>query len=187
SGAEISALSAQDFSNSMKNLMKLSPSKIQLYNFDNSKLKKPKGQVNLRISVGGDWVNANFQVLSTSCQSVLGAPELKALQLLIDMASGTIVEPPNRRISGAKEEIALQNTGESVPLLSPSVERYAVQCTQCTLEDGPSTKIDPELDNLIKKFPKLFSEGVGIYNGEEHRIHIKPDAIPCRSRMREAP
>ncbi|MCP4342214.1 MAG: RNA-directed DNA polymerase [Desulfobulbaceae bacterium] len=37
------------------------------------------------------------------------------------------------------------------------------------------------------KFPKLFSEGVGIYNGEEHSIHIKPDAIPCHSRMREAP
>ncbi len=90
SGAEISALSAQDFSSSVKNLTKLFPSKIQLFNFDNSKLKKPKGQVNLRISVGGDWINANFQVLSTSCQSVLGAPELKSLQLLIDMASGKI-------------------------------------------------------------------------------------------------
>ncbi|MCP4365296.1 MAG: hypothetical protein GY800_08360, partial [Planctomycetes bacterium] len=86
-----------------------------------------------------------------------------------------------------RKEIVLQNTSKNEPLLSPSVERHAVQCTQCTLEDGPSTKTDPELDNLIVKFPKLFSEGVGIYNGEEHSIHIKPDVIPCCSRMREAP
>ncbi|MCP4337058.1 MAG: retroviral-like aspartic protease, partial [Mycoplasma sp.] len=90
SGVEVSALSAQDYVNSVKKLTKLSPTKIQLYNFDNSKLKKPKGQVNLRISVGGEWINGNFQVLSSSCQSVLGAPELKALKLLIDMGTGTL-------------------------------------------------------------------------------------------------
>ncbi len=130
SGVEISALSTQDFSNSMKKLMKLSPTKIQLYNFDNSKLKKPKGQVNLSISMGGEWVNANFQVLSTSCQSVLGAPELKALHLLIDMASRTLVEstPMNRRIATrSKEEIALQYTSKCEPILSPYVERHTIQ------------------------------------------------------------
>ncbi|MCP4365213.1 MAG: RNA-directed DNA polymerase, partial [Planctomycetes bacterium] len=56
------------------------------------------------------------------------------------------------------------------------------------MDKRPSTsKADPELENLISKFPKLFTEGVGIYSGEEHVIHLKPDVIPCRSRMREAP
>ncbi|MCP4336370.1 MAG: retroviral-like aspartic protease, partial [Mycoplasma sp.] len=176
SGAEVSALSVQDYFNLVKKLMKLSPTKIQLYNFDNSKLKKPKGQVNLRISVGGEWINGNFQVLSSSCQSVLGALELKALKLLIDMGTGTLTPStliPNRP-SGSKEEIALQITSKSEPLLFPPVERHAIQCTQCILEDGPSTVSDPELDILTKKFPKLFSEGVGIFNGEEHKIHVKP-------------
>ncbi len=53
--------------------------KIRLHNFDNSNLRKPKGQVNLKISVGREWVTANFQVVSNSCQSVLGAPELRNL------------------------------------------------------------------------------------------------------------
>ncbi len=76
SGAEISALSYQDFLNSVKPLSKLYPSKIHLHNFDNSHLRKPKGQINLKISVGREWVTANFQVVSNSCQSMLGAPEL---------------------------------------------------------------------------------------------------------------
>ncbi|MCP4341806.1 MAG: retroviral-like aspartic protease [Desulfobulbaceae bacterium] len=79
SGTEISALSQEDFSQSVKQLSKIYPSNVQLHNFDNSRLQKPKGQVNLKISMGGEWVTANFQVLSNSCQSVLGAPELTSL------------------------------------------------------------------------------------------------------------
>ncbi len=30
-------------------------------------------------------------------------------------------------------------------------------------------------------------EGVGIFTGEEHRIRLKPDTIPTRLRMQEAP
>ncbi|MCP4353966.1 MAG: retroviral-like aspartic protease [Desulfobacterales bacterium] len=186
SGAEISALSVQDFSSSMESLMKLFPSLFQLYNFDNSKLRKPKGQVNFHISVGGDWVNANFKVLSTSCQSVLGAPELKSLRLLIDNGSRSIVESAGADSHMGRKEISLHKSGERFPLLTPSVEWHAIQT--CTLDNGPSTsKTDPELENLISKFLKLFTEGVGIYSGEEHVIHLKPDAIPCHSRMREAP
>ncbi|MCP4338305.1 MAG: hypothetical protein GY799_05320 [Desulfobulbaceae bacterium] len=92
SGTEISALSYQDFQNFVKPLSKLYPSKIRLHNFDNSRLRKPKGQVNLKISVGREWVTANFQVVSNSCQSVLGACELRNLRLLLDMGRGTIVE-----------------------------------------------------------------------------------------------
>ncbi len=85
SGAEISTLSYSDFLNYVKPLSKLYPSRIQLHNFDNSCLRKPKGQVSLKISVGRDCVTANFQVVRNSCQSVLGVPELKSLQLLLDM------------------------------------------------------------------------------------------------------
>ncbi|MCP4341805.1 MAG: hypothetical protein GY799_23720, partial [Desulfobulbaceae bacterium] len=81
-------------------------------------------------------------------------------------------------------------TGEGFPLLhKPLVEKHSIQT--CNLDNDLSNKLrdetDPELDNLTRKFPKLFSEGVGIFNGEKHRIHVKPEAIPCHSRMREAP
>ncbi len=80
-------------------------------------------------------------------------------------------------------------TGDSFPLLlKPLVEKHVIQT--CELDNGLSTKLredDPELEKLTQKFPILFTEGVGIYTGEEHVIHLKPDKIPTRSRMREAP
>ncbi len=51
-------------------------SATQLRQLEASQTQGPSQFVHLR---GGDWVNANFQVLSNSCQSVLGAPELKSL------------------------------------------------------------------------------------------------------------
>ncbi len=102
------------------------------------------------------------------------------------MASGSIVESTRADSHMGRKEISLHKSSERFPLLTPSVERHAIQT--CTLDNGPSTsKTDPELENLISKFPKLFTEGVGIYSGEEHVIHLKPDTIPCHSRMREAP
>ncbi len=74
--------------------------------------------------------------------------------------------------------ITLDKTGERFPLPTPLVERHTIQT--CHLDNRPSTdKTDPELENLISKFPKLFTEGVGILMGEEHVIHLKPDTIPC--------
>ncbi len=122
---------------------------------------------------------------------MLGAPELKSLRLLIDMAAGTIVESVGTDSQmGRMEWAQISKTGEGFPLLhKPLVERHSIQT--CNLDNDLSTKLcdetDPELDNLIMKFPKLFTEGVGIYSGEEHVIHLKPDAIPCQMRMREAP
>ncbi len=39
----------------------------------------------------------------------------------------------------------------------------------------------------MRKFPQLFSEGVGMYNGRSHKIQICSDAILHCSRMREPP
>ncbi len=127
--------------------------------------------------MGKEWVTSNCQVVSNSCQSVLGAPELKSLQLLIDMGNVSIH-------SGSTS-----NTSDSFSLLpKPLVEKHAIQT--CALDSGLSTtlhEVNPELDKLTWKFLKLFTEGVGIYTREEHVIRLKPDVIPTRSRMREAP
>ncbi len=70
----------------------------------------------------------------------------------------------------------------------PLIEQHVIQNA---VNRALSTKLhevdNPELDKLIQKFPKLFTEGVGIYSGEEHQIRLKPDAIPTRLRMWEAP
>ncbi len=46
---------------------------------------------------------------------------------------------------------------------------------------------DSEVEALQDWFPKLFSPGIGMYSGPAHKIRLKPDAIPHRSRMCEAP
>ncbi|MCP4337402.1 MAG: DDE-type integrase/transposase/recombinase [Desulfobulbaceae bacterium] len=192
SRAEISAISYQDFLQSVKSLSRLYPTKIRLHNFDNSRLRKPKGQVNLKISVGREWVNANFQIVSNSCQSVLGAPELRNLKLLLDMGAGTIIGSADSQMESFDfREQNSDKTGEICPkILKPLVEKHVIQT--CELDGRVSATLlnsdrDPELDKLTWKFPKLFTEGVGIYSGEEHSIRLKPDAVPTRSRMREAP
>ncbi|MCP4340457.1 MAG: hypothetical protein GY799_16600, partial [Desulfobulbaceae bacterium] len=188
SGAEISALSNEDFQNSVKALTRLYPTKIQLHNFDNSRLKKPKGQCNLKISIGREWVTANFQVVSNSCQSMLGAPELCSLCLLLDMGNGILLNTTDKGTHMISENN--QTTSDRYTVLpEPMVEKHVIQT--CALDGSVSTTLsvdgDPELEKLTWKFPELFTEGVGIYSRDSHTIRLKPDAVPTCSHMREAP
>ncbi|MCP4337255.1 MAG: RNA-directed DNA polymerase, partial [Mycoplasma sp.] len=78
-------------------------------------------------------------------------------------------------------------------LPEPLVEQHVIQnCAISSLDSALSAMLlrevdNPELESLIWKFPDLFTEGVGIYTGDSHRIRFKPDAIPTWSRMREVP
>ncbi len=114
---------------------------------------------------------------------MLGAPELRNLRLLLDMGQGTVVESvgtDSQMGNGTTSNLRLPNISEGFPLFhKPLVEKHVIQT--CALDNGLSTKLhedDPELEKLTQKFPKLFTEGVGIYSGEEHVIHLKPDVIP---------
>ncbi len=65
----------------------------------------------------------------------------------------------------------------------PMVEQHIIQnCSVSSLDRMLLAKLhevdNPELQKLIQKFPDLFTEGVGIYTGDSHRICLKPDAIP---------
>ncbi len=84
--------------------------------------------------MGGEWITANFQVLSGSCQSMLGAPELKSLHLLIDMAAETIIKSAGADSHMGNRMITLDKTGQRFPLLTPPVERHAIQT--CHLDNG---------------------------------------------------
>ncbi|MCP4339004.1 MAG: hypothetical protein GY799_09000, partial [Desulfobulbaceae bacterium] len=138
--------------------------------------------------MGRGWVNANFQVVSTSCQSMLGAPELCSLRLLLDMENGNLL---NTTVQGTQviSEISQTTSNIYTVLPEPMVEKHVIQT--CALDGSVSTMLsvdgDPELEKLTRKFPELFTEGVGIYSGDSHTIRLKPDAVPTRSRMREAP
>ncbi len=121
--------------------------------------------------MGKNWVKVNFQVIANSCQSVLGALELKSMGLILDMGSGTI--------NSSKKCCDLDTA-----LPEPLVEQHVIQnCAISSLDSALSAMLlrevdNPELESLIWKFSDLFTEGVGIYTGDSHRIRFKPDAIP---------
>ncbi len=112
-------------------------------------------------------------MVTNSCQSVLGALELKSLQLILDMGTGSINSSSNVSI----------NTVTPKPL----VEQHIIQnCAVSSLDSMLSAKLreedNPELEKLIRKFPDLFTEGVGIYSGDSHRIHLSLMLFPHDSR-----
>ena len=104
---------------------------------------------------------------------------MQALGLILNMGTSEATLP--------KAGISNPN-GNMVSLQCKPMSVHSVIPLDRTITDKLSdSQLDPEIQSLESKFPKLFSKGIGLYNGPEHQIRLKPDAIPHRSRVREAP
>ncbi len=67
------------------------------------------------------------------------------------------------------------NVSDNTALPKPLVKQHVIQnCAVSSLDGALSPKLcevdNPELEKLIRKFPDLFTEGVGIFSGDSHRI-----------------
>jgi transposase InsO family protein len=188
-GAELSVLTLRDFRRSVRHVATLQSTSVRLINFDSTSIKKPKGQVTCQIglSESDQPITADFQVVSDSCQSVLGAPEMKRLGLTLNMAEGSIqrIIPDLNSQQGDIVNVRIGHSQEGISevVLSKTTNSLAeVHSATARLQ----TQTDP-IDRLVSKFPDLFTEGVGVYHGFQHSIRLKENSVPKRSRMREAP
>ncbi|MCP4336999.1 MAG: hypothetical protein GY679_04100, partial [Mycoplasma sp.] len=115
-------------------------------------------------------IPASFQVMEIG-PSVLCGPEMKAMGLILNMATRQVTF----------------NTGKIAPITVEPCSVHSMFPLEHTIAVTEVQCPDSEVQALQDRFPKLFSPGIGLYTGPEHKICLKPDTIPHRSRMREAP
>ena len=97
---------------------------------------------------------------------------MQSLGLILDMATGTSSQSSDKTY---------------LPYCEPSIRDFVIKNREISVAMKVLHTPDLVLDSLVRKFPALFSSGVGLYTGKPHIIRIRSDAIPHRSRMREPP